>query len=156
MVESLLRPATRIPAFAGATKTRAKVERAPRDLRAVGRDERGVAAVEMALLMPFVILLLMGIIQFGALFFLQNNMVNVANDVVRRFAVGDLSESEAESLASSRLGSWDATFTVDASEPAPEDAMVTISVPMTDAMFFDLAGIGDGRVMVAQATMRKE
>jgi len=127
-----------------------------RTVAGFGGDERGAAAVEMALVLPFVILLMLGIIQFGALFFLQNNMVNVANDVARRFAIGALTESEAESLAASRLSSWNATFTVDASEPTAEDAQVTVSVPMTDAMFFDLGGIGANQVLTAQATMLKE
>lgn len=136
-----------------ATSGRTRRDRASRDL---GRDQRGAAAVEMALVMPVVILLMLGIIQFGALFFLQNNMVAVANDVARRFAIGMLTASEAESLATSRLASWSATFTVDASEPTAEDAQVTISVPMTDAMFFDLGGIGSGRTITAQSTMLKE
>lgn len=122
----------------------------------LGRNERGAAAVEMALVMPVLMLLLLGIIQFGALFYLHNNMVAVANDVARRFAIGVVTASEAESLATSRLASWSATFTVDASEPTADDAQVTISVPMSDAMFFDMGGIGANRVITAQVRMLKE
>ena len=48
---------------------------------------RGAAAVEMAVVAPVLILLLGGIIQFGGLFFLHNNMVNAAREAARALAL---------------------------------------------------------------------
>ena len=39
---------------------------------------RGAVAVEMAVVAPVLFLIFGGIVQFGALFFLHNNMVNAA------------------------------------------------------------------------------
>jgi Flp pilus assembly protein TadG len=73
--------------------------RSPQKVRATGQragwrsfcDNRsGAALLEFAFLTPILMLLVTGIIQFGSLFFLENNMTNVARDAVRRLAVGDL------------------------------------------------------------------
>jgi len=108
--------------------------------------EEGSAAVEMALVTPFALTLLLGIIQFGGLFFLQNTMTQVANDVVRRVAVGDLSTTDAVTAVESRLAKWDATFTVVVDTPTANDVRVSISVPQQDAALID---VGRSRAAIA-------
>jgi hypothetical protein len=119
-------------------------------------DDVGAAAVELALVLPIAMLLLMGIIQFGALLFLQNTMVNVANDVARRVAVGDLTTTAAETVAEDRLSGWNATFTVSVTEPTADDILVDISVPLADATVVDFGHYFDVGDLTAQATVRKE
>ncbi len=46
------------------------------------RDERGVAAMEFALVLPILGMLLLESIQFGYAFFVQNNMTNAAREAV--------------------------------------------------------------------------
>lgn len=118
--------------------------------------DAGAAAVEMALVLPFALLLLMGIIQFGALLYLQNTMVNVANDVARRVAVGELTTAAGETLAEDRLSDWSATFTANVTEPTSNDVQVDISVPLADATIVDFGHLLDAGDLTAQATMRKE
>jgi hypothetical protein len=98
----------------------------------------------------------MGIIQFGALLFLQNTMVNVANDVARRVSVGDLSTAGGVSLAQERLSGWNATFTVNVTEPTSNDIHVDISVPLADAAIVQFGHLLDVGDMTAEATVRKE
>jgi Flp pilus assembly protein TadG len=119
-------------------------------------DDAGAAAIEMAFVLPVALLLLMGIIQFGALFFLQNTMVNVANDVARRVSVGDLSTAAGETLAEERLAGWNATFTVNVTEPTSNDVQVDISVPLADAALINFGHYFDTGDLTAQATVRKE
>jgi hypothetical protein len=119
-------------------------------------SEAGAAAVELAFVMPVALLLLMGIIQFGALLFLQNTMVNVANDVARRVSVGDLTTTAGEALAEERLAGWNATFTVNVTEPTSNDIQVAISVPLADAAIVDFGHFLDAGDLTAQATVRKE
>ncbi len=59
-------------------------------VRSCWRSEPGVAAVEFALAIPFVLLVLSGIIQFGFVLFLQNHVAGVARNTARRAAVGEL------------------------------------------------------------------
>lgn len=120
------------------------------------RNDAGAAAVELAFVLPVALLLLMGIIQFGALFFLQNTMVNVANDVARRVSVGDLSTTAGAALAEERLSGWNATFTVNVTEPTSNDILVAISVPLADAAIVDFGHLFDAGDLTAEATVRKE
>ena len=127
-----------------------------RSWAALGVDQDGSGAVEMALVLPFGMLLLLGVVQFGGLFFLQNSMTQVANDVVRRIAVGDLSDTAAASEVAARLDSWSATFAVVVDEPTASDTRVTISVPLSDAVLIDLGDWTATGSLSAQAIMRKE
>ncbi len=46
--------------------------------RALWRDRDGAAAVEFAFILPILLLLFSGIVQFGSIMFLENHMTNVA------------------------------------------------------------------------------
>ena len=56
----------------------------PRD-----RGERGAAAVEFALLMPILLLLVLGMIQYGLYFWSAQGGSSAAREAARRAAVGD-------------------------------------------------------------------
>lgn len=47
------------------------------------RSERGAAMVEMALILPIIILLFLGMIDFGRALFLYNNLTNAAREGAR-------------------------------------------------------------------------
>lgn len=53
-----------------------------------GHDERGSPAVEFALIAPVLILLILGIVQFGFVFYTYSEMMNGAREGARRLAVG--------------------------------------------------------------------
>ena len=130
-------------------------------LRQSLRDNRGVAAVEFAFVLPIIILLLAGVIQFGMLLFLQNHMTNVARETSRRVAVGELTKDEAKSEAECDLVNWGISYDVDVtvpdgSDPDDKDIIVTISAPMSEASLIDILGIfGEGKLQTA-VTMRQE
>ena len=69
------------------------------------RDGQGTALIELAFVLPFLLILVIGIINMGGLFFLQNNMVNVARDSARSLSVGAMTDSEAVTDATTRIGS---------------------------------------------------
>src|SRR5262245_57078763 len=75
------------------------------------RDERGVSAVEFAMVLPLLVTLLLGTIQYGSVFLLQMRMNDTARDTARRLAVGDLrTEWEGEDFARAQLSDWPAAF----------------------------------------------
>ena len=121
-------------------------------LRQFLSDRRGASALEFALVVPLLIGLLLGIIQYGSLFLLQTRMNDAARDTARRLAVGDLTtEAEAEEHAVARLADWSATFTAVAELPDPgeHDVRVAITVPMAEAALINLVGFGmDGQLAV--------
>src|SRR5262245_38890635 len=116
----------------------------PRQASAVAslwQDERGASAVEFALVLPVLVMLLLGVIQYGSLFLVQTRMNDAARDTARRLAVGDLkTEAEAEAHARAMLADWSAPFKTVAALPDPpdHDVTVTITVPMQQAALVDL------------------
>ena len=50
--------------------------------------ERGASAVEFALVLPFLLLLIGGIVDFGRFFYTQNIVVNAAREGARMLALG--------------------------------------------------------------------
>lgn len=120
------------------------------------RSRSGAAAVEFALVLPIFLMLLFGIIQFGSVLFLHNNMVNAARETVRRMSVAELTAAEADDYAQNYLSDWNLTFLVTATEPpTTTDVAVQISVPAADAALvnFPIAWPGN---LVAEASMRPE
>ena len=54
------------------------------------KSEDGGTAVEFAFVLPVLLMIIAGIMQFGAIFFLQNNMANAAREAARALAVGSI------------------------------------------------------------------
>jgi Flp pilus assembly pilin Flp len=123
--------------------------------RYFGRDERGSTAIEFAFVLPVFLFMVAGIVQFGAIFFLQNNMSSVAQDTSRRVAVGELTPPEAETYAQGKLVNWGVSYNVDVTEPGG-DVVVDISAPLSEAALIDLHGFFDGATLRAQSTARRE
>jgi Flp pilus assembly protein TadG len=124
------------------------------------RSRSGAAAVEFAIVLPIFLMLLFGIIQFGSVLFLHNNMVNAAREAARRMSVDESFDSaQAQTYAQSYLAGWNLTFSVTASAPLPGtvggDISVQISVPAVDAALVNFPVAWPGN-LVAAATMRPE
>lgn len=112
---------------------------------------------------PFLIVILVGIIDFGSMFLLQYDMTFAAREAARALALGSVGPDEAEQMIRNRLGKWPVSFTTSAALPDPanpseSDVVVTVSVPMADAapigFIFDTLHY-DGRLN-AQIVLRKE
>lgn len=117
--------------------------------------------VEMALVLPLLILVMAGIVQFGGMFFLQNKMLNLARDAARRLAVGEITSSEAQSLISAGLSAWTVTPSTTIHIPVPNDPVdndieVTVTVPKAQASLMDIFGMFQSGNIVAKVVMRQE
>ncbi len=124
-------------------------------LRSCWRSERGVAAIEFAIVIPFVLLVLAGIIQFGFVLFLQSHVADVARETARRVAVGEFEQTEAEQFAQDSLLNWGVTYTVEVTVPDP-DVVVQISLPTSQAALIDLLGVFQSGTLTAAVTTRVE
>jgi Flp pilus assembly protein TadG len=134
----------------------AKPHRAFATLHRLWRDRAGTPAVELALVLPVLLLVVMGIIHFGALFYLQHSMVLVASDLTRQLAIGSIAEAGAVAEAQARLSGWNATFSVTVSEPSANEIGLNITVPIQDAALINLGSLTGSGNLSAQAVMRKE
>jgi Flp pilus assembly protein TadG len=68
----------------------------------MGEDERGASAVEFALILPIFLLLIFGIVQYGTIFLVKNQMTQAASDAARS-AVTYSSVSSAITAAETAL-----------------------------------------------------
>lgn len=80
------------------------MSRRPR--RSASVRERGAAAVEFALVVPILLVLVFGIIQYGWYFYAMQAGTSATSDAVRRLSVGDCQDTtELNALLVSKLGS---------------------------------------------------
>jgi Flp pilus assembly protein TadG len=143
-------------------RRRATPGRTARGLRDWRRSDSGATAVEFAFVLPVLLMIMAGIIQFGAVFFLQNNMANAAREAARALAVGSIeTKAESKQLVDQKLVNWGVTFNVDTNLPDPGNAAdtdftVTITAPLSEAAIFDYLGVFEGGTLRASASMREE
>ena len=120
------------------------------------RQERGVSAVEFAFIVPLLVLLVVGIAEFGRAFQVQSTLSAAAREGVRTMALQN-DQAAARTMAESVAGSLnpaltDADITISPascplSYPSTTDVTVTISyrLPFFSSFFgtgVDLTGRG--------------
>ena len=99
----------------------------------LARGERGAAIVEMALVLPLLLALLMGILVYGQYFMLAHNVQQAANDGARAEIVGlDAADRRAvaERAVARSIDSAAGTHSVTVSETAEA---ITVAVTFTAA-----------------------
>ena len=109
-------------------------------------NERGAAAVELALILPLLLLILFGIMEFGRAYNVQVSLTQAAREGARYAAVhyqeGGLNVSGAALSAAPALDGLGVTVTDNASSCAPgSNVNVTTSVSLPSLTGF-LDGIG--------------
>lgn len=121
------------------------------------KNEDGQAMIEMALILPILLLLIMGIIEFGFLFSTRINMNNVVRQAVRTAVVSTASESDledamrADALSLAMLA--DNITECDIVKVNPNvTAKLTYKAPLITGYITNYKAIE----MTAQATMRAE
>ncbi len=140
------------------------------------RSRDGAAAAEFALTVMLLVMFLFGIITFGWMFFLDNNMETAAREGARRMAVAEApyagsdvtcadaqaqTPGTAENIACSMLPNWGGTITVNAAnlcDEVPPDRAVRVRVSANgeDVALADIFGFFNGKTMTATVEMRKE
>jgi len=107
-----------------------------RIVRRLGRDRRGIAALEFALVAPILVLLMIGILVWGQ-FFIAANAVIVAAQQGARQSVGGLTTAERYSLATAAVSKITASyspflssssFTTSAAPATSNAALYTVTV----------------------------
>lgn len=97
-------------------------------------DRRGVAAAEMALLMPILCLFLCGVFQYGVLLYTYNSMLNTARNGARQVADGSVTAAALPDQAKTALPKWidDTKWTIAAVTAASGEITTTISIAAAD------------------------
>jgi Flp pilus assembly protein TadG len=97
----------------------------------LARGERGAAIVEMALVLPLLLALLMGILVYGQYFMLAHNVQQAANDGARASIIG-LDAADRRAVAGRAVGrslqAIDGTHSITVSETTEA---ITVAVAFT-------------------------
>ncbi|KTE17686.1 TadE/TadG family type IV pilus assembly protein [Sphingopyxis sp. H115] len=121
----------------------------------LAREERGAAIVEMALVLPLLLALLMGVVVYGHYFMLAHSVQQAANDGARASIVG-LDAADREAVATRAvgrsLGAVTGTHTVAVSETSEAITVaVTFTVP-EDSLLQSAFVPSPGNIIRARAT----
>ncbi len=122
-------------------------------LRRFRASQRGVAAVEFAIVLPVLLILLTGIVQMGIMMFVGHNMVSVSQETARLVAVGELTEAEGQTYANDHLMNWDLTYDVSVQQQG-SDIVVDIAVPLSDVALIDILGLFKSGNLTTRTSMR--
>lgn len=119
--------------------------------------ERGAAAVEFAIVLPVLLLILVGVIDWGRYFFLEHVVVNCAREAARAGSVATPDILQARSLAvldtCLQAGALDSALATTATvETTADSVIVTLGYP---AGSLTGLGIPVPKVAAARAEMRR-
>src|SRR5687768_13841793 len=93
-------------------------------------SERGAVAVELALLLPVLLLILIGTVEFGRAYNAQITLTQAAREGARIMAITD-DQSEARAATINAAVTLDPALTMDAVTIGSRDATVTPPGPVT-------------------------
>ncbi len=107
--------------------------------------------------MPIVLLILVGMIQYGSIFYTQHMMTYAAREVARSFSMGEITATQAQARALELLapsGPKQFNVTVEETGGVINDVTITIGLPRVDAALINLPiNLITGNV-TARVTMR--
>jgi Flp pilus assembly protein TadG len=131
-------------------------------------DNNGGPMVEFAVMAPLFFIILFGIVEWGSMFYLQNNMVNAAREGARTAAVQGGTMAAASQSACRWLSGSGQTFTITSTDRcnAAQDVTVQVSISRANASLFNMfLGVDSNGGLTnstwsgnigANVTMRKE
>ena len=145
-------------------------------VRQFARCNKGISSVEMAIILPVLMLFLFGIITFASTLYVHVNMENAAREAARRIASAEVNGAgawvpcptpavsppvTAEDYACAYLFTdWPVSFEVNAGLvgvcPADRDAEVAVRVDADEVALADVFGFFAGLTLEAKVIMRGE
>ncbi|MEM0982676.1 MAG: TadE family protein [Planctomycetota bacterium] len=128
-------------------------------LRAARR--RGASLVEAAFVIPVLMAVTIGGIEFGTLLHLRGSMQHAAREAARVLAVQGGTMAEAEATAADLLPDndllWEYNFTRPAPDSLDRSVIAEIAIPFRDISMADFFGLyGENDYLRVSVTMRSE
>ncbi len=136
----------------------------PRNETRLGRKRRrGVAVVELAVMLPILVLMILGIIEFGRMSMVQQTITAAAREGARGAIVEGSTLSGVRAtvnsyLAISGIRGAEVTLTPDLSGTVlhGQPISVSVSVPFDKVSWLPIPHVVQGKVLSSTAVMRRE
>jgi Flp pilus assembly protein TadG len=136
-------------------------------LRVVGRSKRpGVAAVEFAVILPFVMVLFLGMIEFGRVLMVQQIITNAAREGCRYAVLPGSTVSSSQTVVTTYLSNSSITLSSPSTQvtvsPDPSTAAqgtsitVTVTVPFNSVSWLPTPLFMGGKQLRSTVVMRLE
>ena len=140
-------------------------------MRCLHRDERGAVVIEFAFVLPMLVLLLVGMIDFGFLFVRYETLTNAAREGARIASMTNYNTAQVQARVASYLASAGMTATpattvapvsiaTSAGGPVAPGVQVTVSYPHNYLFFSPIAGLFGNNMtsttLTASTTMRTQ
>ncbi len=124
-------------------------------------ERRGAALVEALIIIPVLLVLVMGFIQFSSMYFTRHTMLHAAREGARTLAVQDATTAQAEQRTRDVLEDLIGSETADqcqiTSTETVEDGIITVAIPAADASIIgDPFGWMGDSTLTAAAVMHDE
>lgn len=126
------------------------------------RLRRAAAAVEFAIVAPLLVMLVLGMIEFGRMLMVQQILTNAAREGARKAVLPGATDSMVETTIDDYLGNADISGFSRSISPSTTSAAggtsieVTVSVPYSDVTWVPVASFLGDKTLTAKCTMRKE
>lgn len=124
------------------------------------RGRRGAAAVETALVLPVLIAMVLGIIEFGWMISVKNSLVHAAREGAREGALQSATVADAQARTTDELTAWGlqdkATIAVVDASDADPFVRVTVTVQKEEVSLVGNFFGHFGGTITGSASMRKE
>jgi Flp pilus assembly protein TadG len=132
-------------------------------MRRWGRTRRGAAVVEFAVVSPVLILLLLGMIEYGRMIMVQQSLATAARVGARSAIVEETSASTAKNVVESFLAGVGVTGTNITVSPSEISSLahgkpitVAVSVPFSEVSWLPHPFFLKNTILSSTATMRRE
>lgn len=122
------------------------------------KNNKGAALVEMAIILPLLLLIVFGIFEFGRAMVITNSLTNAAREGARRAAVSpppiDVEATVRSAIPFDQTG---LEVITNPGSPTPgSGSPVTITVTLPFHTVTQLIPLLDGKILTGQASMRYE
>jgi Flp pilus assembly protein TadG len=125
-------------------------------LKQLTRSDKGAAAVEFAIVLPILVIMLLGIIDFGLYFYNDLQITHATRNAARYLSVGDVADANAAILSTHLIST---SLGGASMSPATTGNPTTVSVQATYSFLTPLpVFVGMGKTLPINATvvMRRE
>lgn len=120
------------------------------------RNENGASAVEFAMILPVLVLLIGGITEGAMMFHIWGNMEHICRQAARSVAIGEMTDAQASTFVANKFQTSFGAFDVEPTITLGTDVVVEVSIPASQLVDLQPFGLFRSLTLATRVTMRRE